>query len=82
MVVVRSRSSKGYSSQILHIPVEYVYKMNEMSPKSVKNQYLPYFEMIPEMIMLLYLNKLFQGHLNVAGYCKYNGISKLLSKSK
>ena len=56
--------------------------MNEMSPKSAKNQYLPYFEMIPEMIMLLYLNKLFQGHLNVAGYCKYNGISKLLSKSK
>ena len=53
-----------------------------MSPKSSMDQYLQHLAVKPDIIALIYLINLFQGHLKVVMYCKFYGFSELLHQRK
>ena len=46
------------------------------------DQYLQHLAVKPDIIALIYLINLFQGHLKVVMYCKFYGFSELLHQRK
>ena len=80
--VVVSRSFEGFSYNTTAILVENVEEIENMSPKSSMDQYLQHLAVKPDIIALIYLINLFQGHLKVVMYCKFYGFSELLHQRK